>query len=71
MGGRESGERAGTKAGNQVTGRRLLTLMPEVGGNTCSGPSALPSGGAGERTASSALLPLARRSFPAGCSRGC
>lgn len=39
-----SGERTGTEAGNQVTGGRLLTPMAEVGGNTCSGPSALPFG---------------------------
>lgn len=59
----ESGERVGSGAGNQVTGGRLLTPMAEVGGNTCSGPSALPSG--------VLCAPPARRSFPTGCSRGC
>lgn len=30
------------RLGKQVTGGRVLTPMAEVGGNTCSGPSALP-----------------------------
>lgn len=60
----ESGERAGTRAGKQVTGGRFLTPVTEVGGNTCFGLSALPSGGASEQTASSVLLPLARSPEP-------
>lgn len=42
MGGGE--RRAGAEAGNRVTGGRVLTPAPEVGGDTCSGPSSPPAG---------------------------
>lgn len=42
MGGGE--RRAGGEAGNRVTGGRVLTPAPEVGGDTCSGPSSPPAG---------------------------